>query len=98
MAIRSFADPGTADIAHEVGSKSSRRKLPPSLHDAAYRKMVFLDNAQSLRDLANWQSLRLEKLKGDRKDRYSIRINDQYRICFRWLGADAADVEIVDYH
>jgi len=49
-------------------------------------------------DLRNWQSLRLEKLKGDRKDQHSIRINDQYRICFRWAGTDALDVEVVDYH
>jgi proteic killer suppression protein len=60
--------------------------------------LVFLANATSIADLANWKGLRLEKLKGDRKDQFSIRINDQYRICFRWTGSDAFDVEIVDYH
>ena len=79
-------------------SKFARRKLPTSLHDAAYRKIVFLDNAHSLQDLANWKGLYLEKLKGDRKDQYIVRINDRYRICFRWNGADACDVEIVDDH
>jgi len=98
MPIRSFRDPGTHDIAHEVPAKFARRKLPPFLHSAAYRKMVFLDNAHSLEDMSNWKGLRLEKLKGDRKEQFSIRINDRYRVCFRWNGVDALDVEIVDYH
>jgi len=98
MPIGSYKDQGTSDIAHEVRSKNARRKLPDALHDVAYHKMVFLDNAHSLHDLANWKSLHLEKLKGNRKDQYSIRINDRYRICFRWNGVDALDVEIVDYH
>src|ERR1700682_654758 len=96
MAIRSFKDPGTNDIAQEVRSKLARRKLPDSLHGIAYRKLVFLDNASSLQDLANWKSLHLEKLKGDRKEQYSIRINDRYRICFRRNGGDALDADIVD--
>ncbi len=98
MPVGSFKDQGTSDIAHEVHSKFARKKLPTSLHDAAYRKMVFLDSAHSLQDLANWKGLHFEKLKGDRKGQYSIRINDRYRICFRWSGIDALDVEIVDYH
>jgi proteic killer suppression protein len=98
MPIGSFKDQGTSDIAHEVRSKNARRKPPEALHDTAYRKLVFLDSAHSLRDLANWKSLRLEKLRGNRKDQYSIRINDQYRVCFKWNGVDAIDVEIVDYH
>ena len=98
MAIRSFRDDGTHDIANDVSSKAARRRLPPTLHDIAYRKLVFLDNARSLVDLTNWQSLRLEKLRGDRRDQYSIRINNRYRICFRWAGTDALDVEVVDYH
>jgi len=98
MAIRSFADQATADIAQEVGSKVARRKLPPILHDVAYRKLVFLDSVHSLQDLANWKGLHLERLKGNRKDQYCVRINNQYRICFCWNGTDAAEVEIVDYH
>ena len=91
-------DAGTGDIAHEIRSKAARATLPESLHDSAYRKLVFLDNSASLQDLANWKGLRLEKLKGSREDQHSIRINKQYRICFVWEGADAVDVEIVDYH
>jgi len=98
MAIRSFADQGTSDIAHQIGSKLARRTLAPTLHERAYRKLVFIDNAQTLQDLANWKGLSLEKLKGDRKGQYSVRINDQYRICFNWSGTDALEVEIVDYH
>ena len=98
MPIRSYKDKGASDIAAELPSKLARRKLPVDLHDAAYRKLVFLDNAQTLQDLTNWKSLHLEKLRGDRKDQSSIRINEQYRICFRWTGRDAVDVEIMDYH
>jgi proteic killer suppression protein len=98
MPIRSFKDEGTHDIAHDIRSKPARKKLPEILHESAYRKLVYLDNAQAINDFLNWKSLRLEKLKGDRKDQYSIRINDQYRICFSWNGRDALDVEIIDYH
>ena len=59
--------PGLAN-SNNTRSKAARRRLPQSLHEIAYRKLVFLDNARSLVDLRNWQSLRLEKLKGDRKD------------------------------
>ena len=98
MSIRSYKDKATSDIAAEVPSKQARGKLPSVLHKAAYRKLVFLDNAQALQDLTDWRSLQLEKLQGNRRGHYSIRINDQYRICFRWSGRDALDVEIVDYH
>ena len=98
MGIRSFKDKGASDIAQEVRSKYARRALPDFLHEIAYRKLVFLDNAHSLEDMAIWKGLQLEKLKGDRKNQYSIRINGQFRICFRWDGTDAIDVEIVDYH
>lgn len=98
MPVRSFKDQGTRDIAEEVHSVPARRKLPPTLFDAERRKLVFLDNAHSLQDLSNWRGLHLEKLKGDRKVQYSIRINERYRVCFRWLSVDAFDVEIVDYH
>src|ERR1700722_15351781 len=98
MPVRSFKDRGTSDIAAGIRSKFARRKLPPMLLENAYRKLVFLDNAFALEDLANWRGLGLERLKGDRKDQHSIRINDQYRICFRWNGKEALDVEIVDYH
>jgi len=98
MAIRSFKDKATADVANQVRSKLALKKLPYGLYDIACSKLVFLDNVALLQDLINWRSLRLEKLRGARKGYYSIRINDQYRICFRWSGKDALDVEITDYH
>ena len=98
MAVRSYRDKATADIANQISSKIALKKLPSYLHDLAYRRLVFLDNAVELSDLVNWRSLRLEKLRGAEKDLYSIRINDQYRICFRWTGRDALDVQIIDYH
>ncbi|MCA9998948.1 MAG: type II toxin-antitoxin system RelE/ParE family toxin [Anaerolineales bacterium] len=60
--------------------------------------MIFLDDAENLQDLLAPPGNRLEKLKGDRAEQYSIRINDQWRICFKWSGNQAKDVEIVDYH
>lgn len=98
MAIRSFADKGTEDIANQRNSKAARKTLSPSLHGIALEKLILLDAATRLDDLAAWPSMRLEKLKGARKGQHSIRINDQYRICFLWRGIDAFDVEIVDYH
>ena len=62
------------------------------------RKLLLVDAAESLDDLRVPPGNRLEKLAGDRAGQYSIRINDQYRVCFRWQGGDAHDVEIVDYH
>jgi proteic killer suppression protein len=64
----------------------------------AERKLLMLDNARSLDDLRSPPGNRLEPLKGDRKGQHSIRINDQYRICFRWTALGPEDVEIVDYH
>ncbi len=72
--------------------------MPPNLQRIALRKLVMLDAATSLLDLRVLPANRLEKLAGDRVGQHSIRINDQWRICFRWLGNDAHDVEIVDYH
>jgi proteic killer suppression protein len=98
MAIRSFANQGTADIAEQRSTKRARRTLPVHLHRAALERLVLLDAAARLEDLAVWPSLNLEKLKGDRKGQHSIRIDSQHRICFVWLGTDAGAVEIVDYH
>ena len=74
------------------------RKLPPDLQQVAVRKLRMLDAAVTLEDLTIPPANRLEKLKGDRKGQWSIRINDQWRICFVWREANAYDVEIVDYH
>ncbi|MBL7945606.1 MAG: type II toxin-antitoxin system RelE/ParE family toxin [Flavobacteriales bacterium] len=72
--------------------------LPPSIQDVARRKLRMLNNAQSLTDLRIPPANRLEKLAGDLKGFHSIRVNDQWRIIFRWLQGNASEVEIVDYH
>ena len=84
--------------AEGIWRGESSRKLPREIQDVARRKLRYLNNARSLRDLRIPPANRLEALKGDRAGQYSIRINDQWRICFRWTGAGPDDVEIVDYH
>ena len=92
--IKSFADKETEKIFHQVFSK----KLPQTIQRVALRKLIMIDNAGRLEDLRVPPANRLESLQGDRAGQYSIRINDQYRICFRNEGEDFFDVEIVDYH
>jgi toxin HigB-1 len=91
--IRSFRCPETERIFKDQGSSV----FPPDIQKTARRKLRFLDAAVSLRDLASQPGNRLEALKGNRRGQWSIRINDQWRICFRWENG-AEDVEIVDYH
>ncbi len=74
------------------------QKFPVAVQKAALRKLWMLDAAASIQDLRSPPGNRLETLKRDRYGQYSIRINDQFRICFVWQGTDARDVEIVDYH
>jgi proteic killer suppression protein len=74
------------------------RKLPPDIQEAALRKLRMLNNAVVMEDLRSPPGNRLERLSGDRSGQYSIRINDQWRVCFVWNGSDAYDVEIADYH
>jgi proteic killer suppression protein len=74
------------------------RKLPPDIQRAALRKLMILNQAENLNDLRVPPANRLEALKGDRSGRHSIRINDQWRICFLWQNGEAHEVEIVDYH
>ncbi len=78
------------------GSRS--RKLPPDIQSTARRKLRLLNRVRTLHDLRAPRNNRLEELKGTRKGTYSIRINDQWRITFRWVDGDAADVRIEDYH
>ena len=92
--IRSFKD----QDAERIFSRERSRKLPQSIHRPALKKLLVLDAADSLADLRVPPGNRLEKLSGDRKGQHSIRINDQWRICFRWKNGDALDVEIADYH
>ena len=74
------------------------RRLPRDIQRRARRKLRMLNNAQTLADLRLPPSNRLELLKGDRQGQYSIRVNDQWRICFTWSAGHASRVEIVDYH
>ena len=92
--IWSFRDSDT----ERLFKRERIRKLPADLQRITLRKLLVLDAATSLLDLRVPPANRLEKLSGDRQGQHSIRINDQWRICFRWVGADAQDVEIVDYH
>ena len=92
--IRSFGDRDT----RRLFARQPVRKLGPTLQRVALRKLRQLDAAVSLEDLRVPPGNRLEKLGRDRAGQHSIRINDQWRVCFRWVGGDAHDVEIVDYH
>lgn len=96
--IKSFADEGTEDIFNGVDSKRARKTLPSQLHGAAASKLDLINAAAKLGDLGVPPGNALETLKGDRAGQHSIRINRQYRICFRWEGDSAEDVEITDYH
>ena len=92
--IESFASDETKKIF--LGKTST--KLPKDIQRTARRKLLYLDDTDDLQDLLAPPGNRLEKLKGDRAGQYSIRINDQWRICFDWVGNKAKNVEIVDYH
>mgnify|MGYP001194480975 CR=1 FL=1 len=92
--IRSFTDKEVERIWNGTPS----RRLPADIQQVARRKLRMLNAAAALEDLRTPPANRLEALKGDRKGQYSIRINDQWRICFRWRDGDAHEVEIVDYH
>jgi len=92
--IKSFKDSET----EKVYRRERSRKLPGDIQQIALRKLRMINNAQNINDLRIPPANRLERLRGDRAGQYSIRINDQWRICFIWYGGDAHDVEITDYH
>lgn len=92
--IRSFGDRDT----ERVFLRERVRKFDANLQRLAQRKLAVIDAAESLSDLRFPPGNRLEKLVGERKGQHSVRINDRWRICFRWRDQDAFDVEIVDYH
>jgi proteic killer suppression protein len=96
--IRGFGGDGTEDIFNGRATKAARRTCPMSLWRVASRKLEYLDSATRLEDLRVPPGNRLEALAGDRRGRYSIRINDQYRISFVWTEQGPDEVEIVDYH
>ena len=92
--IENFADTETEKIFQGIVSK----KLPRDIQKTARRKLLYLHDAENLQDLLAPPGNRLEKLHGDRAGQHSIRINDQWRICFEWHQGRAREVEIVDYH
>lgn len=92
--IRTFKDKETEKVYNQMFS----RKLPNSIQKTALRKLIMIDNAESLEDLKVPPANRLEALKGERLGRHSVRINDQFRICFVFKEGDFYDVEITDYH
>ena len=92
--IKSFKNKETEKIYHREAS----RKLPGDIQQIALRKLRMINNARTINDLRIQPANRLEKLSGDREGQCSIRINDQWRICFIWHGSDAHEVEITDYH
>jgi proteic killer suppression protein len=91
--IRSFRDGDTEELFNRLVSRRWS-----GIARVALRKLRLLHRARTLQDLAAPPNNRLEKLRGDRAGQYSIRVNDQYRVCFRWEGVDAFDVELTDYH
>jgi proteic killer suppression protein len=92
--IKSFADKETERLFRGRKSKA----VPTELRERALSKLLVLNAATNVEDLRAPPSNRLEKLRGDREGQWSIRVNRQYRVCFSWIGADAHDVEITDYH
>jgi proteic killer suppression protein len=92
--IRSFKD----REAERIFNRAFSRRLPADIQQVALRKLRMLNNAQSLQDLRTPPANRLEALHGDRAGQHSIRINEQWRICFVWSDGDDLEVEIVDYH
>lgn len=92
--IRSFRDAET----EKVFRRQRSRKVPPNLQRRAHRKLLLVHAAARLDELRVPPGNRLEELSGERAGQHSIRVNDQWRICFRWHGADAYEVELCDYH
>jgi proteic killer suppression protein len=96
--IQSFKDKGTEDLFDGIESRAARKSCPGNLWPIAQRKLDQINRVADLSDLAVPPGNTLEKLKHDRKGQMSIRINQRYRICFRWQNGVAYEVEIVDYH
>lgn len=96
--IRSFADGATEDMFNGIGSRRAQRACPETLWPIARRKLTQINRVRSLGELRIPPGNRLERLAGDRAGQYSIRINNQYRVCFRWENGHADDVEVTDYH
>jgi proteic killer suppression protein len=96
--IRDFATPATEDLFNGVSSRRARAACPVALWRVVRRKLDQLNRVRDLAELRVPPGNRLERLRGDRQGQYSIRINGQYRICFRWEDGHADQVEVTDYH
>jgi proteic killer suppression protein len=96
--IVTFKEEGTEDVFDGRNTKKARKACPQNLWLVARRKLDQINQAAELNDLRVPPGNRLEELRGKRRDQYSIRINDQYRVCFTWTESGAEEVEIVDYH
>lgn len=96
--IRSFANQATEDLFDGKRTKRARRACPSNLWPVVRRKLTQLNRVQSPRELGVPPGNRLERLRGDRTGQHSIRINEQYRVCFRWEDGHADEVEVTDYH
>jgi proteic killer suppression protein len=92
--IKTFKDADT----EKIYPRERSRKLPSDIQQTALRKLRMINNSININDLRVPPANRIEKLSGNREGQYSIRINDQWRICFEWRGSDASNVEITDYH
>jgi toxin HigB-1 len=95
--IRTFKSAGTEDIFDGAASKAARRSCPQSVWAVARRKLDQINRVRDVNELKVPSGNRLERLKGDRQNQYSIRINQQYRICFIWEEGHACEIEITDY-
>jgi toxin HigB-1 len=96
--IRSFANAATEDLFDGVDSRRARRVCPVHVWSAVRRKLTQLNRVGELRELGVPPGNRLERLHGDRAGQHSIRVNEQYRLCFRWENGYADEVEVIDYH
>jgi len=96
--IKSFKNSGTKDIFDGTLSKPARKCCPQSIWPVAQHKLDQMNRVQKITELLIPPGNRLEQLKGDRENQFSIRINQQYRVCFIWEGGQAYEVEITDYH
>jgi len=92
--IRSFRN----ELARLAWNREAAKGVPTDILRTAHRKLMQLNSAKSLEDLRSPPGNRLEALKGDRRGQHSIRVNDQWRVCFRWQAGEAHDVEVCDYH
>jgi len=98
MAILTFRDKVSEDLCHGHFSRQAYKRLPSELHEKVRIKLARVAAATSLADLQELRGNRLEQLKGSRSGQFSIRINNQYRICFEWHDNNAYNVEVTDYH